>query len=162
LAPDRLVIAASPAYLARRGRPARAEDLAGHSCLVFADRSLWTFTRNGAETAVRVGGPLRSNSGEMLCLAALEGNGLIRASELEVWAELASGQLVEVLADHEISSKAAVWAIYPSVRHMLPRMRVLLDFMTEWFRDVRTRPGNGMGLTPVLQRAPAKVGLHPA
>jgi hypothetical protein len=65
-----------------------------------------------------------------------------------------------VLADHETAGSAAVWALYPSVKHMLPRMRVLLDFLTEWFRDVRTRPGNGMGLTPALQRAPAKNGLH--
>ncbi len=92
LAPDRHVIAASPAYLARRGRPTRAEDLSSHSCLVLGERSQWSFARNGAEVAVRVSGPLKSNNGDLLCLAALEGNGLIRASELEVMAELASGR----------------------------------------------------------------------
>jgi DNA-binding transcriptional LysR family regulator len=89
----------------------------------------------------------------------VEGGGLIRASELEVWSELASGQLVEVLADHESASRAAVWALYPSVRHMLPRLRALLDFLTEWFRDVRTRPGNGKALGTLPQRSPAKNGL---
>jgi DNA-binding transcriptional LysR family regulator len=162
LAPDRHVIAASPAYLARRGRPARPEDLAGHSCLVLGERAQWSFARNGSEVAVRVSGPLKSNNGDLLCLAALEGNGLIRASELEVLAELASGQLVEVLADHVTTSKAAVWALYPSVKHMLPRLRVLLDFLTEWFRDARAKPGNGATHKAAPPRIiPAKIGLHP-
>ena len=44
----------------------------------------WSFSKDGVESAVRVAGPLRSNNGELLCRAAVEGLGLIRASELEV------------------------------------------------------------------------------
>ena len=143
LAPDRHVVAASPAYIARSGRPLRAEDLSSHNCLVLGDRLQWPFSRNGVEIMVRVSGPLRSNNGELLCQAALEGNGLIRASELEILPELNSGQLVEVLADYESASNAAVWALYPSAKHMLPRMRVLLDFLTDWFRDARVQARNG-------------------
>jgi LysR family transcriptional regulator, transcriptional activator for dmlA len=162
LAPDRQVIAASPAYLARRGSPTRAEDLGSHSCLVLGEKAQWPFTRDGEDVTVRVAGPLKSNNGELLCLAALDGNGLIRASELEILAELTSGQLVEVLADHETAGKAAVWALYPSVKHMLPRMRVLLDFLTEWFRDARAKPTNvAAHKVPPPRSLPAKVGLHP-
>jgi DNA-binding transcriptional LysR family regulator len=143
LTPDRHVVAASPSYLSRRGRPLRPEDLSGHSCLVLGDRAQWTFSRNGVESTVRVGGPLRSNNAELLCQAALEGNGLIRTSELEIMAELASGRLVQVLAECEIGGNVAVWALYPSAKHMLPRMRVLLDFLTDWFRDARGQAGNG-------------------
>ena len=89
---------------------------------------------------MRVNGPLRSNNGELLCQAAVEGRGLIRASELEVLRELRSGQLVQVLSDYEVASNAAVWALYPSAKHMLPRMRVLLDFLTDWFREARAPP----------------------
>jgi len=143
LAPDRHVIAASPAYLARRGRPVRAEDLSSHGCLVLGDRSQWPFSRNGIETTVRVSGPLKSNNGELLCQAALDGNGIIRVSEFEIMAELQSGRLVQLLADHDITSNVAIWALYPSAKHMLPRMRVLLDFLTDWFRDARGQAGNG-------------------
>jgi DNA-binding transcriptional LysR family regulator len=146
LAPDRHVIAASPAYLARRGRPLRAEDLANHSCLVLGDRSQWALRKNGSETTVRVSGPLRSNNGELLCQAAVEGRGMVRASELEILRELGSGHLVRVLADYEASGNVAVWALYPSAKHMLPRMRVLLDFLTDWFRDARGKPANGQQL----------------
>lgn len=161
LAADRYVIAASPAYLARRGRPLRAEDLSNHSCLILGDRFQWSFSRNSMETGVRVSGPLKSNDGELLRQAAIDGDGLIRASELEILPELNSGELVQVLADYQIASNVAVWALYPSAKHMLPRMRVLLDFLTEWFREARSQVSNGEPRRPVLpQESAAKVSLR--
>jgi len=136
LAPDRHIIAASPAYLARKGRPTQPEDLARHDCLVLGDRMQWPFSKNGLETSVRIQGPIRSNDGELLCQAAQDGLGLIRASELVVLAELRSGRLTQVLSDYEVGSNAAVWALYPSSKHLLPRMRALLDFLGAWFRDL--------------------------
>ncbi len=143
LAPDRYIIAAAPSYLAKRGRPMRPDELREHNCLVASDRVQWPFVRDGAETVVRVCGSFRSNDAEVLCQAALEGAGLVRASELEILPELASGRLVQVLGDHNSAGNVAVWAVYSSARHMLPRMRVLLDFLTEWFREARGRAGNG-------------------
>ena len=161
LAPDRHIIAAAPSYVSRWGRPARPDDLANHNCLVLGDRMQWPFSRNGSETTVRVNGTLRSNNGELLCQAALDGNGIIRTSELEILPELSSGQLVQVLADYEIMSNVAVWALYPSAKHMLPRMRVLLDFLTGWFRDARVRTRNGVvrKLTAPQEEA-ASLGAH--
>ena len=52
LAPDRHVVAASPAYLATGGHC--APSLAKHNCLVLGGGSQWLFSRNGAETTVRV------------------------------------------------------------------------------------------------------------
>jgi len=87
----------------------------------------------------RVSGPLRSNNGELLARAAVEGLGLIRASELEVACEQRAGKLVQVLGEYEVASNAALWALYPSAKHVLPRMRALLDFLADWFRHA----GNG-------------------
>jgi DNA-binding transcriptional LysR family regulator len=145
LAPDRHVIAASAAYLARAGRPHVPEDLARHQCLVLGEARQWTFGRDGIESAVRVNGALRSNNGELLCRAAVDGLGLIRASELEVLCELRSGKLVQVLADYDVATNAALWALYPSAKHLLPRMRALLDFLADWFRDAK----NGTGIPGV-------------
>jgi DNA-binding transcriptional LysR family regulator len=94
---------------------------------------------------VRVNGALRSNNGELLCRAAVDGLGLIRASELEVLCELRSGKLVQVLSDYEVATNAALWALYPSAKHLLPRMRALLDFLADWFRDAK----NGTGIPAV-------------
>jgi DNA-binding transcriptional LysR family regulator len=135
LAPDRHVIVGSPAYLARRGCPLRPQDLTRHDCLMLGENRQWSFNKDGVESAVRVAGPLRSNNGELLCRAAVEGLGLIRASELEVACEQNTGKLVQVLPDFEVSTNSALWALYPSAKHVLPRMRALLDFLANWFRD---------------------------
>ncbi len=137
LAPDRHVIAASPAYLARAGRPLLPQDLVRHQCLVLGESRQWSFGKDGVESAVRVNGALRSNNGELLSRAAVDGLGLIRASELEVLCELRSGKLVQVLADYDVATNAALWALYPSSKHLLPRMRALLDFLADWFRDAK-------------------------
>jgi LysR family transcriptional regulator, transcriptional activator for dmlA len=159
LAPDRHIIAASPAYLARRGRPTQPEDLLRHDCLILGDRVQWPFSKNGLETSVRIQGPIRSNDGELLCQAAQDGLGLIRASELVVLSELRSGKLTPVLADYEVDSNAAVWALYPSSKHLLPRMRALLDFLGVWFRDL----SSGQNDTPVLATSGlgGAASLHP-
>ena len=145
LAPDRQVIVASGAYLARAGRPLVPEDLLRHQCLVLGETRQWLFGKDGAESAVRVNGALRSNNGELLCRAAVDGLGLIRASELEVLCELRSGKLIQVLSDYEVATNAALWALYPSAKHLLPRMRALLDFLADWFRDAK----NGTGIPGV-------------
>jgi len=159
LAPDRHIIAASPAYLARRGRPTQPEDLVRHACLILGDRVQWPLSKNGLETSVRVQGPIRSNDGELLCQAAQDGLGLIRASELVVLSELRSGKLTQVLADYEVGSNAAVWALYPSSKHLLPRMRALLDFLGVWFRDLASGQNGRPALTASDLAAVAEV--HP-
>ena len=138
LAPDRHMVAASSAYLARAGRPLVPEDLVHHQCLVLGETRQWSFSKDGVESTARVNGALRSNNGELLCRAAVDGLGLIRASELEVLCELRSGKLVQVLTDYEVATNAALWALYPSAKHLLPRMRALLDFLAEWFRDAKS------------------------
>jgi DNA-binding transcriptional LysR family regulator len=141
LAPDRQVVAASAAYLARAGRPMTPDDLARHQCLLLGDTRQWSFAKEGVESSVRVNGAIRSNNGELLCRAAVDGLGLIRASELEVLCELRSGKLVQVLSGYESASNAALWALYPSAKHLLPRMRALLDFLADWFREAKERAG---------------------
>jgi DNA-binding transcriptional LysR family regulator len=155
LAPDRHIIVASPAYIGCKGRPLRPEDLAAHDCLAVGDERQWPFTRNGAQTLQRVDGPLRSNNGEFICQAAVSGMGLMRASELEVLSELREGRLVQVLPDYEVASNAAVWALYPSAKYVLPRMRALLDFLAVWFRQAR-----GAELAPMLDGDRSRVPLR--
>jgi DNA-binding transcriptional LysR family regulator len=141
LAPDRHVIVGSAAYLARAGSPKAPEDLAHHQCLLLGENRQWSFSRDGVERTVRVSGPIRSNNGELLCRAAVDGLGLIRASELEVLCELRSGKLTQVLGEFEVATNAALWALYPSAKHLLPRMRALLDFLADWFRDAKSGAG---------------------
>lgn len=136
LAADRQIIAASSAYLMKYGTPQRPEELSDHSCLVLGDASQWTFERNGREISVRVSGRLKSDNGDLLRHAAIEGHGLIRTSELRAAPYIESGALCRVLPDYDVAAFSAIWALYPRSKYVLPKLRVLLDFLGDWFRDV--------------------------
>jgi len=135
LCADRQIVVASPAYLDTHGIPETPASLSEHNCFVLGDNWQWSFCRGNEDFTVRVNGRLRSNNGEVLRHAALDGHGLFQTSKLRVREELASGQLVRVLEDYELASNSAVWAVYPSAKHVLPKLRVLLDFLAVWFRD---------------------------
>src|SRR3546814_12661155 len=78
IAPCRAVLCASPAYLDRRGRPARPEQPAGHDCLLYANTVNprdWTLNGPAGREAVAVAGPRIANHGDLLCAAALDGLG---------------------------------------------------------------------------------------
>ena len=140
LADDYQGVVASPLYLKPHGTPQTPGDLARHNCFVLGDDWNWSFTRGEEQVQIRVSGRLRSNNGEILRHAALDGHGLLQTSELRVREDIASGQLVRVLKDYELQTNSAVWAVYPSPKHVLPKLRVLLDFLATWFRDACAEP----------------------
>jgi LysR family transcriptional activator of dmlA len=138
LASNRRVLCASPDYLQRRGIPRSLEDLAAHDCLVLKERNnafgLWTLTRDGEEETVRVGGPLSSNSGEIVLEWALSGGGILLRSMWDVKPLLEQGRLVQVLPDY--SESANVWAVYPTRLSQSAKLRVCVEFLEECFRDL--------------------------
>jgi DNA-binding transcriptional LysR family regulator len=133
LAADHYVVVGAPAYLDRIGRPRVPEDLADHQCLVHCDQYTWPFQRDGTIDSVRVGGRLRASDSEFLHHAALAGEGLLRTMSFCVASDVAAGHLERVLAPYEVKSNSAVWAVYPATKFILPKLRVLLDFLTDWF-----------------------------
>ncbi|MEE9588689.1 MAG: LysR family transcriptional regulator [Hyphomicrobiaceae bacterium] len=133
LAPDRHVIVASSDYMSEHGVPQDPRDLVDHNCLVLGDHRQWSFTKDGEQQHIRVTGSLRSNSGDLLRHAATDGKGIIRTSELRVMKELNDGTLVRVLPTYNVTARAAIWAVYPSAKHVLPKLRVFLDFLADWF-----------------------------
>jgi DNA-binding transcriptional LysR family regulator len=135
LAADPQIVVASPDYLDRHAAPREPAELAKHSCLVLGEGSLWTFMRNNEEKSVRVYGRLRSDNGELLRHAAIEGHGILRASELRVSRDVSEGLLRPVLEGYLVATPSAIWALYPSTRHLLPKLRVFLDFLGQWFRE---------------------------
>lgn len=137
---DCALLVASPGYLDEKGIPTSASDLARHECLMLGDQTSWSLGYDGSRETVRVGGRLRSNNSEFLYCSALAGQGIMKISRLRAAQDLAAGRLLTILATHEVASDAAIWAVYPSSRYMLPRLRVLLDFLGDWFRDLAAPP----------------------
>ncbi len=105
LARNRRVVVAAPAYLQRHGTPQSPDELAQHHCLVVRENdepaAVWRLSplarRAAQPVAVRVGGPLASNHGEVVRDWALAGHGLMLRSLWDVAAPLARGELVHVL-----------------------------------------------------------------
>jgi len=134
LASDPQVIVASPAYLNTYGTPKTPAELEHHSCLVRGEDWSWPFVRRTSQRTVRVTGKLRSNDDRLLLRAALDGHGLIRTSANRIRFELADGRLKVVLANYDTTGDCAIWAVYPRNRHMLPRLRVFVDYFAAWTR----------------------------
>jgi DNA-binding transcriptional LysR family regulator len=131
----RLIACASPAYLKTRGAPKAPEDLAAHNCLVYAHRihlGGWHFERDGEERIVPVGGTLRSNNGNALVSAAIDGLGVVLEPSFLVYEALREGKLVQLLPEWRCA-EGSVFAVYPNRKFLAPKVRSFIDFLVERF-----------------------------
>jgi DNA-binding transcriptional LysR family regulator len=128
------VVCAAPAYLAARGAPLRAEDLAAHNCLTYSyfGKSLWQFVRAGEAVSVPVSGNLSANEDLVLMKAAVEGAGIALQPLYSVAPLIADGRLVALLPDC-LPQQMGIHGIYTSRQHMAPVLRTMLDFLRDWF-----------------------------
>jgi len=150
IARNQRVLAASPAYIERRGTPATVDALSAHDCLVARENgepnqrqsSLWTLrhARDGSTARVRVQGPLASNSGEMVRDWCLAGHGIMLRSLWDIAPQLASGELVRVLSHYAMPDADIHW-IAPWRPKTPRRVRLLLDHLAEQFRGEPWKPG---------------------
>ncbi len=122
-------LCASPDYLARAGTPETPEDLRQHQCLNFLPgsfRSRWPLKVGDQITTHEPKALAAANNGDVLCTLAAQGLGIARLADYHIDAELQSGQLVKVLADHELD-REPIYAVFASKRHLSPRVRVFLE-----------------------------------
>ena len=136
---DRTVLVAAPAYLARRGTPARPEALLHHDCLVYsllrvADE--WRFRGPGPRElySVPVEGRFAAASGAVLRRAALAGMGLGVLPTFMVAGDLAEGRLRRVLADAFAGTELGIYAVYPQARRIPAKGRAFVDVLAAHFR----------------------------
>jgi DNA-binding transcriptional LysR family regulator len=134
---SRMVMVASPDYLARHGTPAEPGDLARHKCLRFSFRrsiDSWPF-RIGSRVVQRpVEGGFFGNSGEVVRAMAVAGGGIARLGYFHAAADLAAGRLVEVLGGFSAGDGEDIHALYDGHQRLALRVRAFLDFLD---RDLR-------------------------
>ena len=140
---DQQIIVASVDYLAKHRAPKHPDDLLIAPCLVLGDGNAWTFQVDDKPAIVRVNGPLRSDNGELLHQAALDGHGFVRMSAMQARQDLKAGRLERVLSQFEVTANSGIWAVYPGSKHQMPKLRVLLDFLGLWFRDANPATRRG-------------------
>ncbi len=121
----RFYLCASPDYLEREGRPDILEDLATHECLI-GNSTTWHFHFQGEDRLFRPIGRWRCNSGDAVLEAALAGSGICQLPEFYVLDHVAAGRL-EILLDHLRPDDEPIWAVYPQRKHLLPKVRFLVE-----------------------------------
>ena len=139
LASTRMVVCASPGYLARRGEPVHPDDLLRHDVISYslaASGENWSFARpgGGGEVTVRVAPRVRTNSGDTCRAAALQHQGIVFQPTFIVGQDLAQGTLREILPGYR-AAELGIHVVYPSRKFVSPKLRLLVDFLAEAFAE---------------------------
>jgi DNA-binding transcriptional LysR family regulator len=138
LAPCRMIVAASPAYLASHGTPQHPDDLSQHACLAYtywSDRDTWRFSKGDQSSDVTISGPLVSNNGDSLATAAIQDAGVILQPSFMISDALRDGRLQQLLRDWT-ATELGVFAVFPPGRSVTLKAKAFTDFLATRFRKV--------------------------
>jgi len=146
LAPNRRLLCASPAYLARHGTPKAPQDLLRHNCIGIrqGDEAYGTLrlsTGSGARRrseTVKTRGTLATNDGEIAVAWALEGHGILMRAEWDIARHLKSGRVVPVMPGWQ-TPEADVYAVVPQRLQLATRVRAFVDFIADEFAELEAR-----------------------
>ncbi len=132
-----VVTVAAPSYVARRGRPAKPEDLESpnHRCLEFRNPETgkpfpWEFHRRRKRVVIASRGRLTVNDPGALLNACLAGSGIAQMLLLGAEHLIAEGRLINLFPDWP-DERYPLYACYPSRHHMPAKTRAFLDFIVE-------------------------------
>jgi DNA-binding transcriptional LysR family regulator len=157
IAPVRRFVVASPAYLARHGRPEHPHDLGAHQCLSYLNRTrrdTWHFIhrKTGEECPVTPAGPLRATSIEALLPTVLEGLAIAELPEFAATRYFQEKQLEPILADWRLP-EGGLYFVTPTARARPAKVSALADFLVAQLADARWSAEAVMGWkTPAPRR----------
>ncbi|MDY0972946.1 LysR substrate-binding domain-containing protein [Siccibacter turicensis] len=134
---QRFAAAASPAYLARHGRPSHPRDLMQHRCIRgrYASGVVpeWEFARDGETLRIQVGGSLLVSVGSAMDLAvacAIQDGGIVYLFEEWLRPALDAGQLEPILEPWWLSFSGPY--LYYHDRRLIPApLRAFIDFVRQ-------------------------------
>ncbi|MBS0340238.1 MAG: LysR family transcriptional regulator [Proteobacteria bacterium] len=132
LASTRMVLCASAAYLHERGVPEHPAQLSQHDVIGYSLGSMgdqWAFEGPSGPVTVRISPRLRTNNGNTNVAAAAMGAGIALEPAFLVAAELDAGRLVELMPEYK-SIELGIYAVFPSRRFMLPKLRAFIDYLS--------------------------------
>jgi DNA-binding transcriptional LysR family regulator len=132
------VIVAAPDYLRQHGTPRRATDLSAHVALIYSSvvgDDVWQLhTPRGEPVTVPVSARLRSNNVSAVLAAAREGLGIALMPRYVASDSLASGRVVEVLADHRLAEQE-IHAVFPSPKLVSGKVSGFVAFLQGRFGE---------------------------
>lgn len=138
-ASTRIVLCASPRYLEANGAPSHPSELAKHAVIAYRYWSTgdeWQFEGPNGRVSVRTKPIMHSNSGDTCRAMALEHQGVILQPTFLIGQDLADGALVELMTEYR-SLELGIYAIYPTRKHVSPKVRALIEFLVQRFAGAR-------------------------
>ncbi|MGJ7528705.1 LysR family transcriptional regulator [Variovorax sp. GB1P17] len=133
LNPFRLLLCASPDYLRQHGTPRVVSDLERHATVRFRHPNSgklleWPMLQSTADAETRLRTVLACNNMEAVLGATLRGLGIACMPDFLAREMLADGRLVTVL-EKQLSAGGQFRALWPSSRHLSPKVRVFVDHL---------------------------------
>lgn len=128
-----LLVAASPAYWKKHGKPKRPEDLAKHACFRYANLpsgTNWQFTKGNESIQVRIDGPLCVNNGAAEMPSMRAGLGVALLPDFMLWRDVEAGALEIVMTDWA-APELTLHLLTPHGRAQPRRLRAFSDFVHE-------------------------------
>jgi DNA-binding transcriptional LysR family regulator len=135
----RVHLVASPTYLTQRGVPVSPSCLAQHACLHYRYPSSGKLATWPVRHSRTIGGELALpmtivvSSLEALLYLVQDGRGIACLPDFSFKKALATGELKTVLDNH-MAQSTTFWILWPSSKHMAPKVRIFVDFVTERFK----------------------------
>jgi len=130
------VMVAAPRYLKKHGTPKKPRDLSGHAALIYSSvlgDDVWRLTSpKGEAVTVPVAGRLRSNNLSAVLAAARNGLGIAAMPRYVAADSLASGQVLEVLAEHSLPEQE-IHAVFPSPKLVPGKVQALVAYLQGHF-----------------------------
>lgn len=139
LSSTRMILCASPKYLKRHGTPSHPSELARHTIAAYSLLSMgevWEFDGPQGRVAIKVDPRMRTNSGDTCRAVALRHEALVIQPSFLVGEDIRSGALLEILPEFR-SMEMGIYAMYPTRKHVLPKVRLLIDYLVEAFKVPR-------------------------
>lgn len=135
LRPFHLLLCAAPVYLQRNGVPSCPRELTGHHGVAFRHPNsgkilTWPLIPQDSRGDIHVRFVLTCNNMEALHNAVVRGIGIGCMPEFIAAPSIQRGALVPLLTDH-LDAPGQFNLIWPSSRHLSPKVRVLVDFLVE-------------------------------
>ena len=129
--PSRIVVAAAPSYLKRRGTPQKPADLLQHDCLCIRSAAsgepwAWELGRGKKNYRVPVRGPVITNHFQLLRTLAIKGEGLLYSMEPDIADELARGKLRVVLEPYA-PDVPGLFLYFPSRAQVSPALKAFVE-----------------------------------
>ena len=128
-------LVAAPAYLAAKGVPLTPDDLKAHACLhhkfpTSGKFERWPLRPEHAGIESELPRTAVASTLEPLIFMAEQGIGIAYLPDFAIGRQLHEGLLVTVLDDYTDRS-GPLRVLWPSSRHLAPKLRVFVDFLAE-------------------------------